>query len=61
MRTVEIQLDEEESLELESIDVGVEERVLSFDISGTIRSDGDALDGLVGESLQPTTVIFETV
>lgn len=61
MKTVVVDVSQEGSVELESVDVGVADEVLSFDITGTVRVGGDGLASVEGQSLRPVEVVFEVV
>lgn len=58
---ISVDLTKEESIQLESIDVGVAGEALSFDITGTIRAPDGTLADVEGESLKPVEVVFEVV
>jgi hypothetical protein len=52
-------LEEQPDLELDHLDVGVEQDVIAFDISGTIRNiDDDLLTDLADTTLTPTEIHF---
>ena len=59
MTDIVIQFEEQAELELNDVDIGVEQDVLAFDVSGTIRGlDDGLLEELAGSSLHPTKVHF---
>ena len=61
MAELVVHLEEQPELELDSLDVGVEEDVIAFDITGTIRDiDDDLLAELANETLRPTEIHFTT-
>ena len=43
MAELVVHLEEQPELELDSLDVGVEEDIIAFDITGTIRDGGEHL------------------
>ncbi|GAA0250205.1 hypothetical protein ACFFQF_32275 [Haladaptatus pallidirubidus] len=54
-----VHLEDQAELELDNLDVGVEEDVIAFDITGTIRDiDDDLLADLADTTLTPTEVHF---
>lgn len=54
-----VDLREEASLELETLDVGVAENTISFSVTGTIKDVPDEmLDSLKGSELQPARIDF---
>ncbi|MCO8244686.1 MULTISPECIES: hypothetical protein [unclassified Haladaptatus] len=56
-----VEIDDHPKLELDNLDVGVEEDVIAFDVTGTIRDlDDDLLDALTDKTLRPTEVHFTT-
>ncbi|SIR92602.1 hypothetical protein SAMN05421858_4590 [Haladaptatus litoreus] len=56
-----VQLDEQPELEVDHLDVGVEEDVIAFDITGTIRDvDDELLAELTDTTLRPTEIHFTT-
>ncbi|WP_266082854.1 hypothetical protein [Haladaptatus caseinilyticus] len=56
-----VRLDDHPKLELDNLDVGVEEDVIAFDVTGTIRGlDKDLLDTLTDTTLRPTEIHFTT-
>ncbi|WP_458191071.1 hypothetical protein [Haladaptatus sp. NG-WS-4] len=56
-----VRLDEQPELELDTLDVGVEQDVIAFDIPGTIRDiDDDLLAELADSTLRPTEIHFTT-
>ncbi|WP_458210840.1 hypothetical protein [Haladaptatus sp. NG-SE-30] len=56
-----VQLEKQPELELDHLDVGVEEDVIAFDITGTIRDiDDELLAELTDTALQPTEIHFAT-
>ena len=56
-----VHLEEQPELEIDHLDVGVEQDVIAFDITGTIRDiDDDLLAELANETLQPTEIHFMT-
>ncbi|RBI60084.1 hypothetical protein DMJ13_20710 [halophilic archaeon] len=62
MTDIVIRFDDQTELELKSIDIGVEQDVLAFDISGTIQGlDDELLKELTGSSLKPTEIQFSMI
>jgi hypothetical protein len=56
-----VRLEEQPELELDTLDVGVEEDIIAFDMTGTIRDiDDDLLGELANETLQLTEIHFTT-
>ncbi|MFH5802114.1 hypothetical protein [Haladaptatus sp. CMAA 1911] len=56
-----VRLEEQPELELDTLDVGVEENVIAFDITGTIRDlDDNLLAELTDSTLRPTEIHFTT-
>jgi hypothetical protein len=56
-----VQLEEQPELELDTLDIGVEENLIAFDITGTIRDiDDDLLAELANETVRPTEIHFTT-
>jgi hypothetical protein len=56
-----VQLEDQTELELDHLDVGVEQDVIAFDVSGTIRNiDDDLLAELTDTTLRPTELHFAT-
>lgn len=59
MADLVVRLEGQPELELDHLDVGVEQDVIAFDISGTIRNiDDDLLTDLAGTTLTPTEIHF---
>lgn len=56
-----VHLEEQAELELDTLDVGVKEDVIAFDMTGTIRDiDNDLLTELADTTLRPTEIHFAT-
>ena len=61
MAEIVVCLEEQPELEVDHLDVGVEEDVIAFDITGTIRDiDDELLAELANETLRPTEIHFTT-
>ena len=59
MTEIVVRLDEQTNIELDSLDVGVEQDVIAFDITGTIRDiNDDLLAELTDTPLHPTEIHF---
>jgi hypothetical protein len=56
-----VRLEDQPKLELDTLDVGIKEDAIAFDIIGTIRDiDDDLLAELANKTLQPTEIHFTT-
>ncbi|WP_435158887.1 hypothetical protein [Haladaptatus sp. DFWS20] len=61
MAEIVVQLEEQPELEVDHLDIGVEQEVIAFDITGTIRDiDDDLLAELTDKTLRPTEIHFTT-
>lgn len=59
MNEIIVELDESD-VELQTIDIGIADDTLAFNIEGTIGGiDADVLDAVSGKSLSPTEIHFE--
>ena len=59
MADLVVRLEGQPELELDHLDVGVEQDVIAFDISGTIRNiDHDLLTDVADTTLMPTEIHF---
>ena len=60
MAEIIVELDEGRGLDLHTIDVGVADDTIAFDVEGIIQGLEDSvLDDLRGKSLTPTEIHFE--
>lgn len=61
MKELVVRLDDDR-VELDRIDVGVEEGVIAFEVEGVVRGvDEDVLEALRGRHVRPLEVRFEAV